>query len=150
MKNKYKGVCEECGGDVEAGKGTMEKVNGKWIVRHAPLALTDEQKQKMENGIEQLTDEVYRTQEPIRTYPTLPDGRKDFRADPINTPLLTREEVRILVERFYELWLQHRMSKQHAQALTYADCYAGVYSHRTDPRKRVQEILASKASKGAK
>ena len=32
MTNKYKGTCNHCGQHVPAHKGTLEKVNRKWVV----------------------------------------------------------------------------------------------------------------------
>jgi len=41
--NTYPGLCTACGTTVDAGVGTVEKVNGKWAISHtdcAPTALT--------------------------------------------------------------------------------------------------------------
>jgi ribosomal protein L24E len=34
MTNKYPGKCRYCGGNVPAGTGKVEKVNGSWLVSH--------------------------------------------------------------------------------------------------------------------
>ena len=34
--NRYPGTCAACGGPVPAGAGFVRRVNGRWIVGHAP------------------------------------------------------------------------------------------------------------------
>jgi hypothetical protein len=59
MQNRFAGLCPRCGVMVQAGGGVVDRIDGKWIVRHdfcADLDRTAERYAVMRQETEARTD----------------------------------------------------------------------------------------------